>query len=223
MAERRLNTQTMSWEWQPSPPEVSYICGLDLGQVSDFTALCVIEKTVTEADGKTHKKYGVRHLQRWLGRSYVDIAEELRPMLAMMDRPVLVPDATGVGVGVVDILRKASLPIRQLVPVVITGGHSVSKGTRGGWNVPKRELVAVTQSALQGDRLIISPKLQEAATLRKELSTFKSKISLAGNESLAAWREKDHDDLVLSCCMAVWFGENFGRKAKVFFGDELGY
>jgi hypothetical protein len=46
---------------------------------------------------------------------------------------------------------------------------------------------------------------------------------LAGSESLEAWRSSDKDDLVLSVCMAVWFGEHFDRRAKIFFGDEFGY
>ena len=31
------------------------------------------------------------------------------------------------------------------------------------------------------------------------------KISDSGHDTYSAWREKDHDDLVLACSMAVWF------------------
>jgi hypothetical protein len=75
--------------------------------------------------------------------------------------------------------------------------------------VPKKELVATAQSALQGSRLTIAAKLKEAGTLKKELQNFKVKINIASaTESFEAWREGDHDDLVLSCCLAVWFGEH---------------
>ena len=74
-----------------------------------------------------------------------------------------------------------------------------------------KELVSVTQSALQGKRLAVSPKLKEGKTMQKELRTFKSKINVASmTESYVAWREGDHDDLVLAVCMAVWFGEQGG-------------
>ncbi len=33
------------------------------------------------------------------------------------------------------------------------------------------------------------------------------KITLAGNDTYEAWREGDHDDLVLAAAMAAWYGE----------------
>jgi hypothetical protein len=40
------------------------------------------------------------------------------------------------------------------------------------------------------------------------LGTFKVKINInTGNESFEAWRERDHDDLVLAVALACWFGE----------------
>lgn len=221
MAERFFNPHTNEWEERAEAPPPTYICGLDLGQISDATALCVLQKYVTEEGEKTVRRYAVRHLQRWLGVDYPTIAEELRPMLAQLHQPVLVVDGTGVGIAVVDIFRKASLPIRQLVPVTITAGHQVTKGSRGGWNVPKRMLVSVAQSALQGDRLAIVPKLKEAATLKRELSNFKVKINLNATESFEAWREGDHDDLCLACCMGIWRGEYFDRQWKVYFEDDF--
>jgi hypothetical protein len=56
--------------------------------------------------------------------------------------------------------------------------------------------------------LKIAPALREAKTLTKELQTFRVKVSLAkANESFEAWRERDHDDLVLAVAMAVWLAE----------------
>jgi hypothetical protein len=41
--------------------------------------------------------------------------------------------------------------------------------------------------------------------LRAELLNFRVKINLAsGHDSYEAWREGDHDDLVLAAAMAVW-------------------
>ncbi len=33
------------------------------------------------------------------------------------------------------------------------------------------------------------------------------KITVAGNDTYEAWRESDHDDLVLAAAMAAWYGE----------------
>jgi hypothetical protein len=193
----------------------TWIAGLDLGFVSDATALSIVSKTVKVLDnGKRENHYAVRHLQRWIGTDYLSIAEQLRPMFeALPTAPTLVADETGVGVGVMQILRRAKLPVRSVVGITITAGHHVNSRPQGGWNVPKRELIAFTQSALQAERLQIAPQLKEARTLRRELATFKVKVSLAGTtESYEAWRSKDTDDLCLSVCMACWYGEYASRR-----------
>jgi hypothetical protein len=39
------------------------------------------------------------------------------------------------------------------------------------------------------------------------LGTFTVRITEAGNESFEAWREKDHDDLMLAVVLACWAAE----------------
>ena len=36
------------------------------------------------------------------------------------------------------------------------------------------------------------------------------KISISGNDTFEAWREKDHDDTVLAVCLACWYAEYHG-------------
>ena len=71
-------------------------------------------------------------------------------------------------------------------------------------NVPKRDLVSAAQVALQNKVLRIA-KMPNADILIRELLAFRAKISDSGHDTYSAWREKDHDDLVLACSMAVWF------------------
>jgi hypothetical protein len=204
----------------PPPSPVTWLCGLDLGMMHDPTALAIVRKTVEAKGGKRSNRYAALHLQRWLGVDYPTIAEDLRPMLAALSpRPTLVADETGVGIGVLQILRRAKLPLAAIKGICITAGHQTTFRPEGGFNVPKKELVACGQSALQGKRLDISPKLKDARTLRKELRNFVVKINLNATESYEAWRENEHDDLVLAVCMAVWFGENGGKRlcAEHFF------
>ncbi len=120
------------------------------------------------------------------------------------ERLKIVVDRTGVGRPVVDLMREKQLPI---IPVTITTGTSVTGGTLAGYNVPKRDLVSNLAILLQADRLKISNALPGAAQLVEELQNFKMKITLAGNETYEAWRESDHDDLVLATAMACWYGE----------------
>src|SRR5687767_6312437 len=76
------------------------------------------------------------------------------------------------------------------------------------WHVPKRDLVSNLQVLLQSERLKIAGDLPEAAALLRELRSFRVTISTAGNDTYAAWRENDHDDMVLAVALACWQGEH---------------
>ncbi len=48
-----------------------------------------------------------------------------------------------------------------------------------------------------------------AEVLKDELLNFRVKINEAtGHDSYEAWREKDHDDIVLATALACWYPEN---------------
>ena len=54
----------------------------------------------------------------------------------------------------------------------------------------------------------IAGTLPEVETLVHELSHFKVRVKLdSGREEFSAWRERDHDDLVLAVALAAWLGE----------------
>lgn len=71
--------------------------------------------------------------------------------------------------------------------------------------VPKRDLATATKVMLEQDELKIAEGLDSKQLLVEELNNFKVKISQAGNDTYSAWRERDHDDLVLATAMACWF------------------
>jgi hypothetical protein len=128
----------------------------------------------------------------------------------------LVVDKTGVGRPLVEMLRQERIACR-IIPVVITAGHQATVSEDNWeWHVPKKELVTSLQLVLQGRRLKIAKSLPFAAILGKELANFKVKITASANETFEAWREGDHDDLVLATAMAVWLAEReprWGPKA----------
>src|SRR5690606_9358153 len=95
----------------PPPPatRVDFFSGLDLGQMQDFTALVVVERTRAADDPH---RYDVRHLHRWpLGTSYTRIADDVRGWFAgdPLKGSTLVVDATGVGAAVVDSFRAGGI------------------------------------------------------------------------------------------------------------------
>jgi hypothetical protein len=181
--------------------------GLDLGQVSDYTALALVEWSPNAATGLND--YALRHLERVpLGTSYPDIARHVARLMTsepLKDRTKLVVDGTGVGRPGVDLLKQEGLT--DLLAVVVHGGNETTTDQNHYRRVPKRMLVNTAQVLLQARRLRIPKALPLAKTLEEELLKFEVKISDAGNDSYGAWREGAHDDLVFALCLALWYGE----------------
>jgi hypothetical protein len=208
-------------------PGPSYLIGLDLGQAQDYSALCVVERTQAPRaedqdagpvplEREVHR-YGVRHLYRWkLGTPYSAIVADVATLTGRPPLPgsSLVIDNTGVGRPVVEMFRAAKLPVK-LVPVTITGGNEAARGP-GGWSVPKKDLVAAMQTLVQYRRFHVAPSLPDAVTLGRELQQFRVKVTAAGNETFEAWRERDHDDMVLAVALACWYGARRQRSLSVW-------
>ena len=200
--------------------------GLDLGQVHDPTAIAVLQRTEYTLDRSrvtfswnTALRLSIRHLERLpLGLPYpamVDHVSDLVRRPELSGRTTLIADATGVGRPVVDLLRRANLPCR-LMPFTITGGGQETC-ENGHWRVPKRDLITGLLILLQRGELEICGHLTEAETLMKELGNMRIKVSLDGHDTYGAWREGEHDDLVLAAALACWRG---GRVEQSIFATQ---
>ena len=193
------------------------IFGLDLGQSQDYSAIAGIEvkQNFRKDLFKGWAEDGdsiilVRYLKRWpLGTSYPTIVDEVTSTLQKIKgRPELVIDFTGVGRPVFDMFKDKRLHPKG---ISIHGGMHVSKeGTV--YNVPKRDLVGALQVLYQNGRIKISGALPEKKQLNHELLNFKVRISESGHDTYEAWREKDHDDIVLAVACACWMAQ---KKRKV--------
>jgi predicted RNase H-like nuclease len=180
-----------------------FVAGLDLGPATEHSGLALLQTSSMRGPSS----YAVRHLQRWSpGTPYREIAADVRTLLQQEELTAcpLVMDRTGVGRAVVDLFKQCSPLVR---PVVVSAGHSVSCGEDGLLHVPKQELVATLQVLLQGRRLQVAASLSLAETLTREMVNFRTKVVLAGAEAPVAWREREHDDLVLSVALAAWQAE----------------
>jgi hypothetical protein len=218
------------------------IVAVDLGQQRDYTAITVVERgyvpagplynatywfkdrEIYAAREPVRLEYHVRHLERpALGTSYVEVVERIVELLASLgDRElVLAVDTTGVGRPVADMLRarlnewleQDESTYLDACWLTITGGDSVTRAEGGGLRVPKRDLASAPLVLMQNRQLKIAQRMPLAETLRQELLSFRVKINIAtGHDSYEAWREGDHDDLVLAVAMACWCGERYLRK-----------
>ncbi len=174
-------------------------------------------------------EYRVRHLERPpVGTSYVDVVERILELLETLgDKElVLAVDTTGVGRPVADMLKaqlekwlKSNRQVRLTTGwITVTGGDSVTKAEGGGLRVPKRDLASAPLVLMQNGQLKIAAEMWLAETLRKELRNFKVKINIAtAHDSYEAWREGDHDDLVLSVALACWAGERFPKRGATVY------
>jgi len=187
---------------------VKFFVGLDLGQAQDYSALSVLERL----PAKGGNVYHVRRLERVRGASYPKIVEKVTALLrspGMRDGASLVVDQTGVGVPVVDLLRQAGL---RLIAISIHGGDNTAH-EGDNWRVPKRDLVGVLQVLLQTDRLKVASKLKLGPVLQAEMLNFKVKIDpVTAHDSYSAWRDNEHDDLVLSVALGAWWGEHAPKQ-----------
>ena len=150
------------------------------------------------------------------------------------DNVDLVVDATGVGRPVVDLMKESGLRPKG---IMITGGDSATYDSRTGFfYVPKRDLcmglaVCVQQARFTYPRdfCIWDPnprptadEIAKGATptgtfedFINEVQNFKVKISVAtAHDSYEAWRGQ-HDDMVLSAAMGVWWAERGARRRDV--------
>ena len=190
-------------------PKVRPIIGLDLGQVSDPSALAFIDKF----DEKPTALYHATFLSRFeIGTSYPTIVEKTVNVLKSdavkgKAKPILAIDATGVGRPVADMFRGAIKDEKldvQFYPIVITGGQHVNV-EHMTWHVPKRMLVSTVQVAIQTGRFKFAEKLPEAQTLAREMQNFRLTLTEAKNDTYEG-RSGTHDDLLLAVACALWAG-----------------
>ncbi len=210
-----------------------FFFGLDLGQAADYTAIAILERIPPPVPrprlgwipaGReppdpqpelARARYELRHLERVaLGTPYPAIVTSVRSRLLaepLKDSTALVVDYTGGGRPTYDLFVAAGL---TPVGITITGGNAVTHDG-GVYGVPKRDLVSALQVLFQSERLKIARGLPAAGTLVHELTNFKRSVSLkTGHDSYEAWRETDHDDLVLAAAMAAWYAEHAWREPQ---------
>jgi Terminase RNaseH-like domain len=232
-----------------SPPR--YSVGVDLGQASDYTAIAVLEKTVVppqtamfspvgESPGNRFVEgdlvYDLVYLKRAkLGTPYDEIARRVADLIIKLEpkgafdeigQLTLSVDGTGVGRGIVDMLRREFsrrseraeyVPKVDFRPVSVTGSQTTLKRperSNGYWSVPKKDLVFPAVAAFQQKRMRIAKGVEDRDALVNELKNYKRTTNIAtGNMAFEPWRESDHDDLLFAVALALWgWQQPVGRR-----------
>ena len=201
-----------------------YFVGLDLGLKADYSAVAVVEREQARLAflAPTLQCMRVRYLERIpLGTPYAQVVSRvgeivrhpaLRPPQSAGSR--LVVDATGVGAPVVEMLRSARLPCRVTAVTITSGERAHGEGDE--WHVPKKDLMAGLQVLLENGQLKIPRKLNETATLVRELTDIRVTPRAGGRMGMGAEGYGEHDDLALAVALACWAG----RRAEIGHGSQ---
>lgn len=185
---------------------------MDRGKAHDQTALVVLERAATELH--------VRHIERLpLGTSYPNPVERMAALVSspQMARDVQVAvDSTGVG------RARGHRPAPGGSENLLHASdghhdHGGSNASRAGsrWSVPKRDLIAAAQVAIQTKRLKIASALPTAQFLADELAAFRVKVSEDGKDTFRNGREPANDDLVLTLAIAVYTATRQQRRSRI--------
>ncbi len=198
-----------------------YIMGVDLGKKNDYSVISVIKEgfhrkakpTVQdlevghEGEVVTTRVWQILHLERIeLGTDYtrvIEIVKELLSTAELANNTDLVVDATGVGAPVVDFMRHSGL---NPVPLLYTSGNQTNMGSDGIVRVPKADLANTLLFYWNSGRLKYPSNLPFLDKLLLEMGSFVVKITKSVNMTYEALQETDHDDMVMSVAMAVWWG-----------------
>jgi hypothetical protein len=172
--------------------------GMDLGQKHDHTAIAIIQRAAPHAGPHLL----VRYLERLpLGIPYPLIVERIAEIVSHCRQCHLIVDATGVGEPVVDSLRRAGLAC-EISAVTITSGQRESR-SGSHYCVPKQDLIAGVQLAMEQNELRLAQSLPDAGALFRELLSVRVQSGF-GKIRIGADGYGEHDDLVIALALACW-------------------
>lgn len=196
-----------------------YAIGIDLGHISDRTALSVVER-VARVGGPDMRS--CRYLRTWpAGTEHGAI---LRDVTTVLDSAPELRAAAVVGVDV----TAAGLPIGQdfrhqlnakgfpVYTVTITGGvTSTQEG--GDIRVPKRDLGSLMRLLFDKRLIQVAQSLPYRDELMRELGDIRPSMDRHDEEDVD-WRTRPHDDLVFATAIACWLhgapGQGVRRRAR---------
>jgi len=194
-----------------------FYLGIDIGHVSDYTAIAVLEKLETYIGlDKVHYNpaykttYTLRHIERFpRGTTYTAIVNHFKSITQtplLKSKCTFVVDATGAGRPIFDMIRN-KVQYCSKHSITITSGSSASHSNDTN-NVPKATLITCLQLAIESGNLRIPKSLTHLNLLLNELTNFKAKLRPSGYTTMQA-AHGEHDDLLMAVALAVYHGMKF--------------
>ena len=214
----------------------NYFWGCDPGLIHDPTGTVLLRVTrpsVVVQDGKvldavTGKqmavpkgvtiaefvapRFDVVDVQSRQGLTFGQTAREAKAVMDDMGGSnfMAVVDATGLGVGAVDAIRRAGVPT---IAVTLTAGSRIT-GSRWAINLPVSLMFAQAYSIMAQNRLAVTDPA--GRRLIEEFKEIEKRVSDAGKETYdVATGQGHHADTVFACAMALIIAERrIGRQSR---------
>jgi hypothetical protein len=195
---------------KPLPSATEIFIGVDVGKRIDHSAIVVLalswfegKQSPIDMGRELHPRITLLHAESLpLGSAYLDLPARLKALLTRYQaahapyspKATLAMDATGEGTLVELVRRSKVMDQGWFHPVTITGGLSKSDLKDSYTGIPRPDLLTRLRSAFERNLIHLPLEAPGFGDLEHELVHFRSD-----------GRQREHDDLVFACAMAVWF------------------
>jgi hypothetical protein len=220
--------------------------GLDLGQSSDYSCVCILEQSkavqvveplfdsdrltwvdLSNAEAllrqprpktETTLRYVVRGVKRWpLNTAYMRLVADVSALMKSLESRGQVSLIPDAG----GIGRPVlDLLHEQLPRTTITPirltGGDTEHREFGIWYVPKKDVIDTCLLCFQQERLKIPAETADERALLDELKSYERTITRAARVVFNAVAGS-HDDLVMALCLALWRADRSGGSLGYLF------
>jgi hypothetical protein len=189
------------------------IISLDPAQLRDWSAVAVVDMHMVPEKRQFH--YNLIAMNRKQGLPYDQIVDWVagvlkKPEFMKGQPPEFVLDATGVGVAVNDMFRAKRIRARA---VTITAGNTLNR-QESTIHLGKARLIGTFLGAFDSGKVHVNPNMPIWPALEKEMLSFRAEMSEQGHAKFEA-EQGEHDDMLFSLALAVWYGEEIKRGSKI--------
>jgi hypothetical protein len=194
-------------------PGVRYYMGADFGKNHDYSAFCIVHE---RHDGKII----IDHLERHTNMDYTEVVAKIYDLTRLFNVVLLVPDGKGVGIAVVDMIRKSvKVPIYTSKPKKKPDQRGKKPEDKFGFilsNNTKLNLVTLAESVVETgylkspyhfnvDEKNENNPLHIYKVLENEMLNFEFVTSPNGNVIFSGKKGgKKHDDTLIAVMFAIW-------------------
>ena len=192
---------------------MAFIISLDPAQLRDWSAVAVVDMQYRPQERRF--TYNLVAMNRKQGLPYDKIVEWVvqiarRPEFNIPQPGTVILDATGVGIAVNDMFRAKRIRTRA---VTITAGNTLNR-QEATIHLGKARLIGTFLGAFDSGKVHVNPNMPIWPALEKEMLSFRAEMSVQGNAKFEA-APGEHDDMLFSLALAVWYGEEIKRGGKL--------